>query len=55
VHRNALVARRAIRELELHSDEGDGWAVRVAPLDEWLAVSRRQVAAVRAALEDAGT
>jgi two-component system response regulator AlgR len=50
VHRNALVARRAIRALELHGDEGDGWAVRVAPLDEWLAVSRRQVAAVRAAL-----
>jgi two-component system response regulator AlgR len=54
VHRNALVARRAIRELELHSDEVDGWAVRVAPLDEWLAVSRRQVAAVRAALQQAG-
>jgi two-component system response regulator AlgR len=54
VHRNALVARRAIRELELHSDEVDGWAVRVAPLDEWLAVSRRQVALVRAALEQAG-
>jgi two-component system response regulator AlgR len=51
VHRNALVARRAIRELELHSDEVDGWAVRVAPLDEWLAVSRRQVAAVRSALQ----
>ena len=54
VHRNALVARRAIRELQLRSDEAqadaDGWAVRVAPLDEWLAVSRRQVAAVRAAL-----
>jgi two-component system, LytTR family, response regulator AlgR len=28
----------------------EGWAVRVAPLDEWLDVSRRQVAAVRAAL-----
>lgn len=28
----------------------EGWAVRVAPVDEWLAVSRRQVAAVRAAL-----
>ena len=55
VHRNALVARRAIRELELHSDAVDGWAVRVAPLDEWLAVSRRQVAAVRAALEQAAT
>ncbi len=60
VHRNALVARRAIRALELRpggEDDGggdggtEGWAVRVAPLDEWLAVSRRQVAAVRAALE----
>jgi len=51
IHRNALVARRAIRALELHGHESDGWAVRVAPLDEWLAVSRRQVAAVRAALE----
>jgi two-component system response regulator AlgR len=50
VHRNALVARRAIRALELHGADGDGWAVRVAPMDEWLAVSRRQVAAVRAAL-----
>ncbi|MBA4175351.1 MAG: DNA-binding response regulator [Leptothrix sp. (in: Bacteria)] len=56
IHRNALVARHAVRELALRdaadaADEGgDGWAVRVAPLDEWLAVSRRQVAAVRAAL-----
>ncbi len=56
IHRNALVARHAIRELALRDaagtgdDGGDGWAVRVAPLDEWLAVSRRQVAAVRAAL-----
>ncbi len=50
IHRNALVARSAIRALELRGDEGDGWAVRVAPLDEWLAVSRRQVTAVRAAL-----
>lgn len=57
VHRNALVARHAIRALELRplradvGGEAEGWAVRVAPLDEWLAVSRRQVAAVRAALE----
>lgn len=61
IHRNALVAKTAIRELELRElppEEGDsardvseGWAVRVAPLDEWLAVSRRQVAGVRAALE----
>jgi two-component system response regulator AlgR len=51
VHRNALVARPAIRELELRNEDGEGWAVRVAPLGEWLAVSRRQVAAVRAALQ----
>jgi two-component system response regulator AlgR len=56
VHRNALVAVTAIRELQPHAlgDEGDGWAVRVAPLDEWLAVSRRQLAAVRAALQGGG-
>lgn len=64
IHRNALVARHAVRELELR-ELGDtefggepgldgvreGWAVRVAPVDEWLAVSRRQVAAVRQALQ----
>ncbi len=50
VHRNALVAVKAIRALELRGSEAEGWAVRVAPLDEWLAVSRRQVAAVRQAL-----
>jgi two-component system response regulator AlgR len=54
VHRNALVAVSAVRALELRSGsadaDGDGWAVRVAPLDEWLAVSRRQLPAVRAAL-----
>jgi two-component system response regulator AlgR len=57
VHRNALVARHAIRALELREqphgpgeEASETWAVRVAPLDEWLAVSRRQVAAVRAAL-----
>jgi two-component system response regulator AlgR len=50
IHRNALVARSAIRALELRGADGDGWALRVAPLDEWLSVSRRQVAAVRAAL-----
>ena len=56
VHRNALVARHAVRALALREglggdDGSEGWAVQVAPLDEWLAVSRRQVAAVRAALE----
>ncbi|MFP5400069.1 MAG: LytR/AlgR family response regulator transcription factor [Gammaproteobacteria bacterium] len=54
VHRNALVARRAVRALERRAngdDEGgEGWAVRVAPVDEWLAVSRRQLPAVREAL-----
>jgi two-component system response regulator AlgR len=61
VHRNALVARRAVRALERRmlagegDDEGgEGWAVRMAPVDEWLAVSRRQVAAVREALVAAG-
>jgi two-component system response regulator AlgR len=67
IHRNALVAVRAVRELALRDtadaaddaeDVGEpgqsGWAVRVAPLDEWLAVSRRQVAAVRAALAGSG-
>lgn len=56
VHRNALVARRAVRALDLRSDERgeeQGWAVRVAPADEWLAVSRRQLAAVREALQAA--
>lgn len=61
VHRNALVARDAVRALERRTlaadgdDEGgEGWAVRMAPVDEWLAVSRRQVAAVREALVAAG-
>ena len=49
VHRNALVARRAIRALEKHFDpeEGEGWAVRLHGVDELLAVSRRQLATVR--------
>jgi two-component system response regulator AlgR len=58
VHRNALVAKSAVRALERRAvagseDEGGevGWAVQVAPLGEWLAVSRRQVGAVRDALE----
>lgn len=60
VHRNALVARKAVRALERRSlgegdeDGGEGWAVCMGPVDEWLAVSRRQVAAVREALVDAG-
>lgn len=60
VHRNALVAKRAVRALERRviagSDDegGESWAVRVAPVDEWLAVSRRQATAVREALVAAG-
>jgi two-component system, LytTR family, response regulator AlgR len=52
VHRNALVARHAVRALEKHYDaeEGEGWAVRLNGIDEVLAVSRRQLGAVRDAL-----
>lgn len=52
IHRNALVARKAMRSLERHDDsvDGEGWAVRLHGVDDILAVSRRQVAAVRAAL-----
>jgi two-component system, LytTR family, response regulator AlgR len=60
VHRNALVARQAVRALERRKladseEEGNeiGWAVQVAATGEWLAVSRRQVSAVREALEQA--
>jgi two-component system response regulator AlgR len=60
VHRNAVVAKRAVRALERRvmpgadEDGGESWAVRVAPIDEWLAVSRRQATAVREALMAAG-
>ncbi|HEU4458162.1 MAG TPA: LytTR family DNA-binding domain-containing protein [Methylibium sp.] len=63
VHRNAVVAKAAVRALERRpagagdgeSDDGaETWAVRVAPVDEWLAVSRRQAAAVREALRAGG-
>ena len=61
IHRNALVARNAVRGLErrvmpAEGDEAPGecWAVRLAPIDEWLAVSRRHLASVREALENDG-
>ncbi|MBT9492351.1 MAG: response regulator transcription factor [Paucibacter sp.] len=70
VHRNALVAKSAVRELQRHApsqageadnaacageaEGGDGWAVRIGGVNEWLAVSRRQVAAVREALASQG-
>jgi two-component system response regulator AlgR len=52
IHRNALVARHAIRALEKHYDpeEGEGWAVRLNGIEELLAVSRRQLSAVREAI-----
>lgn len=52
IHRNALIARRAVRALEKHFDpeEGEGWAVRLNGIDEVLAVSRRQLSAVREAM-----
>ena len=52
VHRNALVARDAVRALEKHDDpvEGEVWAVRLNGIEELLAVSRRQLTAVREAL-----
>ena len=58
VHRNALVAGAAVRSLQRRrdavgsGDEGSAehWAVQVMPIGEWLAVSRRQLAAVREAL-----
>ncbi|MCA0174701.1 MAG: LytTR family DNA-binding domain-containing protein [Proteobacteria bacterium] len=57
IHRNALVARAAVRELArrvLPGEDGapaaETWAVRLTAADEWLPVSRRQVVAVRAAL-----
>lgn len=52
IHRNALIARHAVRALERHFDpeEGEGWAVRLHGLDELLAVSRRQLSAVREAI-----
>lgn len=52
IHRNALVARRAVRAIEKYEDpeEGEGWAVRLSGAEELLTVSRRQLAAVREAI-----
>lgn len=55
VHRNALAAVAAVRALERTGDDagaGEAWSVRLAN-GERLAVSRRQLAAVRAALATA--
>jgi two-component system, LytTR family, response regulator AlgR len=64
IHRNTLVAKRAMRALERYveraGDRGDdpdgepldveGWAVRLRGVDDALLVSRRQLSAVRAAI-----
>ena len=52
IHRNALIAVRAVRALEKHVDpqEGEAWAVRLNGLNELLTVSRRQLGALREAM-----
>ena len=56
VHRNALVARRAVRSLTRHASQEEplGWAV-VLTNGEQLSVSRRQLTSVRDALGSADT
>ncbi len=51
IHRNALVALRAVRALERHASEEEplGWAVQLHN-GEWLSVSRRQLSSVREAI-----
>lgn len=57
IHRSAVVAKAAIRALEKRvlpgAEDGEAaetWAVHLAPTDEWMPVSRRQLTAVREAL-----
>ena len=53
VHRSAVVARGAVRELQLRAapDGGEaGWAVRVVPPGLWVPVSRRLLPMVREVL-----
>lgn len=56
IHRNAIVARPAVRALERETlsddanDPQEAWVVKLAGIDERLVVSRRQLAAVREAL-----
>ena len=55
VHRNAVVALAAVRALARRDGEAadEGWQLQMANGD-WLAVSRRQLAAVREVLAGAG-
>lgn len=54
VHRNALVARAAIRALQKYDDgeDAEGWALRLEGIAEPVVVSRRQLACVREALKE---
>jgi len=54
VHRNALVARDAIRALEKHDtgEDGESWVLRLHGISEPVLVSRRQLSAVRDALKE---
>ena len=56
VHRNAVVALAAVRALDRREGEAadEGWQLQMANGD-WLAVSRRQLAAVREVLARAAT
>lgn len=49
VHRNALIARGAMRALEKHFDpeEGEEWFVHLYGVEDVLTVSRRQLSTVR--------
>ncbi|WP_409997544.1 LytR/AlgR family response regulator transcription factor [Curvibacter sp. APW13] len=50
VHRNALVAVQAVTALEKHHGEdadGEGWQLRLRGIDDTVAVSRRQLQAVK--------
>lgn len=50
VHRNALVACDAMRQLVRREDPETGqevWVVKVEPVGDWLVVSRRQIALVK--------
>lgn len=50
IHRNALVARTAIRGIVRPPGQGDAWVVQLTGVDETPEVSRRQLPALRTAL-----
>ncbi len=52
IHRNALVAKRSMQAVDKDPDIEDGWAVRLIGVPEMLAISRRQLSAVRNAIQN---